>query len=153
MTTIEIFTDIGSTEEEINDKYPLQEELTTYQKIIKYLEEHKLILIPILLTIVLIETIIYFISYKKSSINQSGGDGEVAPTEAKGGAGKKSLLSSASSPVSSTFGIVTKALGYFFRLIMLLITIILVPTIPILLYCLLAYYVIKRFVFMVTTVK
>lgn len=133
MTTIEIFTDIGSTEDDINNKYPQPETLNLYQKIVQWAERYKLIVVPVLLILM-----IYLFDNSDKKINQSGGAG---------------LLAKAASPVSSTFGLVTAGLGHFFRLITLIITIILVPTIPIVLYCFLAYYVIKRFVFMITTVK
>ena len=66
---------------------------------------------------------------------------------------KSSTLKKVTSPVSTTFGMITNALGKFLKLLMLLIMIVLVPSVPIILYCLIAYYVIKRFLFMVTSVE
>lgn len=132
MSTIEIFTDIGSTEYEINDKYPPLLDLTAYQKFTIWVEKYKLIIVPIMLIV-----IIYLFDNHKIIKTQNGGG----------------LMSQAASPVSATFGLVTGALGNFIRLIMLIITIIMVPAIPILVYCILAYYIIKRFLFMITTVK
>jgi len=48
---------------------------------------------------------------------------------------------------------ITNVLGKFLKLLMLLVMIVLVPSVPIILYCLVAYYVIKRFLFMVTSVR
>lgn len=124
---IEIFTDLGSTEDEINEKYPLQDEWV--KKIHFWLYQNKLLLIVIGLLI-----IIYLFDYE-----------EITPIKQSGGG--------ITSPVSSTFGFVTNVLGKFLRMIMLIITVILTPTIPILLYCLIVYYVIKKFLFMITSIK
>ena len=140
MTTIEIFTDIGSTEDEIKHKQPRLPEVTIYQKISGWIEKYKLIDVPVMLIL-----LIYLFDNSNNKSN-----GKLNKTNQSGGAG---YMSQAMSPVSSTFTLVTSALGHFIRLITLIITIIMVPTIPILLYCLAAYYVIKRFLFMITTIK
>jgi hypothetical protein len=129
MKVIEIFKDISSTEDEINEKYPVKENLIAY-KIHEWLYKNKIIL---MVTLTLL--IIYLLNYEEQpiEINQSGGG--------------------LSAPVSGVFGIVTGALGKFFKVIMLILTIVLTPAIPIVLYCLVAYFIIKKFLFMVTTIR
>lgn len=135
MKVIEIFTDIGSTEDEINEKYPPQNELI--RKIHLWLYQNKQILIIFCLLV-----IIYLFSIDDEPVeythNQSGGAG---------------AMSKLANPVGSTFNMVTSVVGKLMRLVTLVITIILVPTIPILLYCLVAYYIIKKFLFMITSMK
>ena len=57
------------------------------------------------------------------------------------------------SPIASTFNMVLNAVSQFFRFILLILTIIMIPAVPILLYCLIAYYVIRKTVLMFTTLK
>ena len=147
MEDIEIFTDIGSTEEEINEKYPPQNK---FDKIHIWLYQNKFLLIIICLLI------IFYLLNDRDDNTQI----ENTPLPTQSGGGRKSFKQSGggsmaklASPVSSTFGIVTGALGKVLRFFMLIITIILIPTIPIVLYCLVAYYIIKKFLFMVTTIK
>ena len=143
MENIEIFTDIGSTEEEINEKYPLQNNL---DKIHLWLYQNKFLLIIICLFV------IFYL------LNEGDDSNEIQiPRQVGGGSKFKQSgggsMAKLASPVSSTFSIVTGALGKVLRFFMLIITIILIPTIPIVLYCLVAYYIIKKFLFMVTTIK
>ena len=83
-------------------------------------------------------------------IQQTGGEGEEGGED---GLRKKSVMSQISSPVSTTFGMVTAVISKFLKFLLLLLMIIMVPTIPILLYCLVAYFVIKKFLSMFTRLK
>jgi hypothetical protein len=134
MKVIEIFTDIGSTEDEINEKYPPQNELIKKIHIWLYQNKQILMIIGILIIIYLFNNVDEPVQY---TYNQSGGG----------------TMSKLGSPIGSTFSLVTSVVGRLFRMVMLIVTIILIPTIPILLYCLVAYYIIKKFLFMITSIK
>ena len=134
MKVIEIFTDIGSTEDEINEKYPAQNELIKKIHIWLYQNKQILMIIGILIIIYLFNNVDEPVQY---TYNQSGGG----------------TMSKLGSPIGSTFSLVTSVVGRLFRMVMLIVTIILIPTIPILLYCLVAYYIIKKFLFMITSIK
>lgn len=154
MKDIEIFTDIGLSEEDINNKYPEQDEPSIIDIMKEYAVKYKIIVVPVLLMILiyLFDNDISSFPVKQSGgFIQSGGDGEnVAAAAAPKSSG---YLSKAASPVSSTFNIVMGTVRKLFSLVSLIITAILIPTIPILVYCGVAYYVIKKFLFMITSLK
>lgn len=154
--TIEIFSDIGLTDDEINQKYPKNqyEHQDITHRVSNWIEQHPIIFS---VTIIIILIILVDLNLTKKSIKiiQSGGN----PMENtrndmmnSDGTGKETMRK-IKSPVSSTFGMVTGALGKFLKLLLLLVMIVLVPTIPILLYCLVAYYIIKKFLLMFTKIK
>lgn len=134
MDSIEIFTDIGSIEEEINEKYPQE---NRFNKIYFWIFQNKNLLIVICLLLIL-----YLLNN-----NNNTNDNPIIINQTGGGWTKLA------SPVSSTFGLVTSIIGKLFSILMLLITIILIPTLPIVLYCLVAYYIIRKFLFMVTSIR
>lgn len=149
MRTIEMFDDTGLNEEEINKKYP---ELTFNQKIKDYLKTYKnQIIVGGLIFIILI----YLLNRIEinNKILQSGGNPMEASMDMRDPSQEQSVGSKIMSPMSSTFGMVTTVLGKFLKLLLFLVMIILVPTVPVLLYCLLAYYVIRRFLVMFTRLK
>jgi hypothetical protein len=162
MRQIEMFTDVGLSEDEINKKYP---EPTFLKKIKNFINNYKILIAPLIIII-----IIYLVEVisKQSANNsphifkQSGGNPmmaeEALSQSASSGANMESSSGSSTmrkvrSPVSSTFGMITSVLGKFLKLLMLLVMIVIIPSVPIILYCLVAYYVIKRFLFMVTSVE
>lgn len=137
MESVNIFTDIGALEEEIHQKY---QTVPFWEKVKLTLLDHKKVIIPFLFIIALI----FLLSEPESPepVNYIG--------KQSGGAG---VMGKIASPISSTFGMVTGVLGKLFRLLTLIITIIMIPLIPIMLYCLVAYFIIKKFLFMFTSLK
>ncbi len=177
--TIEIFEDMGISEKELEQKLKqtLTQTLTPTpeldntpeepNKILNYIKSNKLLITFAILLIILL--IIYFTinpSYKYQSNNiQSGGAIPRMPPMGMGGMGgmggmddmgggeENQKPSKLMSPVTSTFNLVISVVGKFLKLILLLFMIILVPTVPILIYCLVAYFVIRKFLNMFKTIR
>ena len=161
-----MFDDIGLSEDEINNKYP---EPSLSRKFKIYLQKNKQRIIKTtIISVVLVLTLFYLYNIlfnsnilvkKLHQKNQYGGGGKFKQTGGEGEEGgedglrKKSVMSQISSPVSTTFGMVTAVISKFLKFLLLLLMIIMVPTIPILLYCLVAYFVIKKFLSMFTRLK
>lgn len=173
--TIEIFEDINITEKELqqlnknnnetnsnetnnktnnktnnvlNNKY----DKSIYQLIIDYIKLHKLLFGTLLVLILVFLIIPKNIDKTISKTIQSGGNNQQM-NEMEEGGGKPGYSSKIMSPVSSTFNLVLTVVGKFLKLILLLFMIILVPTVPILIYCLMAYFVIRKFLNMFTTIR